>query len=81
MLDKVEGELLAFSETCKKSLLFSTFLNNPTVPKEVKYNQVCFVCYEIFYVDINWQDLSMFLVEIYVSMYMRMCNKNVFFYF
>ena len=40
MLEKVEGELLAFSEVLKKSPAFASFLSNPTVPRDAKVAQI-----------------------------------------
>lgn len=40
MLDKVEGELFAFSEAVKKSPGFIYFLKNPTVPRGDKVKEV-----------------------------------------
>ena len=40
ILEKVEGEMLAFNDVLKKSPAFASFLSNPTVPRGEKVAQV-----------------------------------------
>ena len=40
MLDKVEGELQAFTNTMKNSPNFAAFLMNPTIPRAEKTTKV-----------------------------------------
>jgi F-type H+-transporting ATPase subunit O len=40
MLEKVEGELLAFNEVLKKSPAFASFLSNPTINRDAKVTQI-----------------------------------------
>ena len=52
MLDKVEGELQAFTNTMKNSPNFAAFLMNPTIPRAEKTTKVNINIYIYIYIYI-----------------------------